>query len=226
MDSLTLDLVKPIRNRNGSFENPFKSSISFPGGGRVCKFLREKFVGAITGPRAPTQQEINENLPVTKPDLQRLNSPPVDKLQYIWIGHATMLYQTDGWNILSDPIWSERCSPFSFLGPKRYRPPPLPMEDLPRIDAVVISHNHYDHLDIHSVTTLNKLFGKSLHWLVPEGLKGWFLARNCETVTELSWWQSVTLKMEGKKDLEITCTPAQHWSLRSGCDRNQVSEQL
>ncbi|KAF6026879.1 nape-2 [Bugula neritina] len=83
------------------------------------------------------------------------------------------------------------------------------------------SGNQEESKAVEESPTLGRPRDDTRDWLVPEGLKGWFLARNCETVTELSWWQSVTLKMEGKKDLEITCTPAQHWSLRSGCDRNQ-----
>ncbi|XP_067932319.1 N-acyl-phosphatidylethanolamine-hydrolyzing phospholipase D-like [Watersipora subatra] len=214
------DLMVPIRYNDGSFENPFPR-FDFPGGGKMCRYFRDRF---SSNAPTPTRDEYDRNLPVIKPQLSKLQNPPEGKLQYMWIGHATVLYQFDGWNVLSDPIWGERCSPISFIGPKRYRPPPLTIDELPDIDAVVISHNHYDHLCISSVTALNSRFGDQLQWFVPEGLGSWMSARGCRRVTELSWWESASpddLRGMKRDKLDIVCTPAQHWSLRSGFDRNK-----
>ena len=131
-----------------------------------------------------------------------------------WIGHATMLIQLDGVNVLTDPHFSERASPVSFAGPRRLNPPGLAFEALPRIDVVVISHDHYDHLDRPSVqhlaATHRPLF------LVPLGLKAWFADLGITAVDELDWWGAVTLK-----GLTFTCVPAQHFSGRTPWDRNR-----
>lgn len=100
-------------------------------------------------------QELEKTLPVETPDFQKLKNPPESDIQIMWIGHASVLVQMDGLTILADPIFSDRCSPVQFLGPKRYRPPPCKVKDLPHIDAIIISHNHYDHLDHGSVKSLN-----------------------------------------------------------------------
>ena len=94
----------------------------------------------------------------------------------MWIGHATVLAQLDGFTVMTDPVFSQRASVSQWFGPKRYRDPPCTVEELPKLDAVLISHNHYDHLDHGSVVALNKRFGKDLKWFVPMGLKHWFSA--------------------------------------------------
>jgi len=92
--------------------------------------------------------------PVVAPDLNSINHAPEDVMQVTWIGHAAFLVQRAAWNILTDPMFSERASPLSVGGPKRLAPPGIALKDLPRIDAVIISHNHYDHLDEDSVKQL------------------------------------------------------------------------
>ncbi len=134
-----------------------------------------------------------------------------------WIGHASVLAQLGGLNLLTDPMFSERASPLAFIGPKRQQPSGLALAELPHIDAVLISHNHYDHLDAASVKALASQAGGPPRFIVPLGLKRWFAARDIEAV-ELDWWQSETLAAPGGP-VEIVFTPSQHWSGRGLGDR-------
>lgn len=137
-------------------------------------------------------------------------------LRATFVNHATVLIQADGVNVLTDPIWSERASPSPFFGPRRYRPPGLRFEDLPRIDAVVISHNHYDHLDL---PTLKRL--KTAHdpmFYVGLGEAATLRGAGIERVTELDWWQSATLP-NGRK---LWSVPSQHWTARGIGGRNRT----
>ena len=130
-----------------------------------------------------------------------------------WIGHSTLLFQISGITILTDPIWSNAAFPVQFAGPKRYAEPGLAFEDLPEIDVVVLSHNHYDHLD---KATIRKL-GNDPFYLVPLGM-GKFLEKNgLENYRELDWWDSITYC-----GVEFVCTPAQHFSSRRLFDRNKT----
>jgi N-acyl-phosphatidylethanolamine-hydrolysing phospholipase D len=118
--------------------------------------------------------------------------------------------------VLTDPHFSERASPVGFAGPRRYQPPGVALAELPEIHAVVISHNHYDHLDVDSVRQLHARSGGMLRFFVPLGLKPWFARLGIDTVTELDWWESAELG-----GVRFTLTPAQHWSARSLFDRSQ-----
>lgn len=150
---------------------------------------------------------------VPAPDKVVLPNPvPAGQVAATFIGHATYLLQFAGCTVLTDPVFGSRAGPFGLLGPKRVRPAALRLGELPRLDVVVLSHNHYDHLDL-----------ASLRWLAqhrrplvvaPLGLKPWLEARGVGKVVELDWWQS-----HFAAGLEITCTPAQHWSSRSPWDR-------
>jgi L-ascorbate metabolism protein UlaG (beta-lactamase superfamily) len=131
-----------------------------------------------------------------------------------WVGHATLLIQMDGVNVLTDPQWSPRASPFSFAGPKRVTPPGLRLEDLPPVHLVLISHDHYDHLDVATVQKLHETHRP--RFLVPLGLKAWFADLGITDVEELDWWQSRT-----ERGLTLTAVPAQHFSGRTLWDRNR-----
>ncbi len=139
-----------------------------------------------------------------------------EQITLTWIGHAAVLLQIEGKNILTDPHFSERASPVQWAGPGRIVQPGLSLEDLPRIDAVVISHDHYDSLD---EQTLMKLFkrkgGDGTVFLVPLGLKSWFQRRDISNVTELDWWEEYELDT-----LRIIAAPMQHWGKRSLFIRN------
>jgi len=135
-----------------------------------------------------------------------------------WLGHATLLLQVDGLNILTDPQFSMNAGPTSWLGPTRRVAPPIAVEDLPPVDLVLISHNHYDHLDEASIERLvaaGKKHGKPLRFIVPLGLKRWFDVRGIAAVEEIDWWDRVPAG-----PLQIHLVPAQHWSKRTPWDAN------
>ena len=136
--------------------------------------------------------------------------------QVTWIGHSTLLVSINGQHILTDPIFIGRASPFSFMGPKRAGKTPLAIADLPAIDAVVISHNHYDHLSIPTLKILNEL-QPDIQYFVPLGLADLLKKAGIMQVTELDWWQSAS-----HKGMEFTATAVQHWSSRRGFDRNET----
>lgn len=135
-----------------------------------------------------------------------------------WIGHATVLAQFGGINLVTDPMFSERASPFGFIGPKRHQPPGVALGDLPRLDAVLISHNHYDHLDQKSVRALNAQAGGPPLFVVPLGMKPWLAEQGITSVVELDWWQSHQL-VTPHGEAELVLTPVQHWSGRGLNDR-------
>lgn len=153
---------------------------------------------------------------VLKPDLALVNSP--EQNQITWIGHSTFLLQLDGQNILTDPHFTERASPNSYFGPKRVVPPALTIDQLPHIDAVIISHNHYDHMDEGSLVDL---FARQTEnppqFYVPLGLKKDLNALGINTVVELDWWNMVNLN-----GLKFTALPVKHWSQRGLFDRNET----
>jgi N-acyl-phosphatidylethanolamine-hydrolysing phospholipase D len=131
-----------------------------------------------------------------------------------WIGHATFLVQLGGLNILTDPTWNDRASPFSFAGPKRIIPPGVRFEDLPRIHAVIVSHDHYDHLD---EATVRRLVAKHHpRFFVPTGMKPLLVRFGASDVVELDWWEAATLGQ-----VTFTAAPAQHSSGRWLNDQNQ-----
>ncbi|MBK8396558.1 MAG: MBL fold metallo-hydrolase [Leptospiraceae bacterium] len=136
------------------------------------------------------------------------------KLSFTWIGHASVLIQLDGKNILTDPIWSERCSPISFIGPKRYTNPGLKIEDLPPIDIVIISHNHYDHLDIPTLKFLDNRDKPT--FFVGLGNKELLTNEGLSNIVQLDWWD---IRIE--KNLKINFTPTQHFSGRGIFDRGE-----
>jgi N-acyl-phosphatidylethanolamine-hydrolysing phospholipase D len=139
-----------------------------------------------------------------------------------WIGHATMLVQASGLNVLTDPIFSTRASPVQFAGPSRAHLPGVSLQDLPHIDVVVISHNHYDHLDRGSVKSLARQSGGAPLFLVPLGLKSWLERLGITHAVELDWWDSHVHAGVGCPPVEFIFTPAQHWSSRTLNDRNRT----
>lgn len=156
------------------------------------------------------------SFPVLRPDVAFINSNrSVDRLT--WIGHASFLLQLDGINVLIDPHLTKRASPVSFAGPKRVVAPALDFADLPRIHIVVVSHNHYDHMDEQTLMKLAAQPGGSPRFFVGLGLKRWFEARGIATAVELDWWESRAVE-----SLTLYFVPTQHWSKRTLWDENQT----
>tara|TARA_B100000282_G_scaffold132669_1_gene95063 strand:- start:1210 stop:2202 length:993 start_codon:yes stop_codon:yes gene_type:complete len=133
----------------------------------------------------------------------------------VWVGHSTFLIKKNGITILTDPVFSDRASPFKNIGPKRLIPPAIPLKQLPEIDFITISHNHYDHLDIRSLKDLY-LLNSSTIFLVPAGDKKLLERQKIENVYEYEWWEGYL-----SDELKITFTPVQHWSKRGLFDRNK-----
>ncbi|KAJ1721184.1 hypothetical protein LPJ53_004261 [Coemansia erecta] len=131
-----------------------------------------------------------------------------------WLGQSTCFVQMEGLNILTDPIFKRRTV-YSWLGPERLRPVPCQLEDLPVPDVVLVSHNHFDHLDIDVVRKL----GDSVTWYVPLGLGSWFARQGVSNVREMDWWQENELTVRDRT-FSIVATPTQHWSGRNGLDSN------
>lgn len=144
---------------------------------------------------------------------RRLNNQSTEYA--VWIGHATYLLNNGDLTILTDPIFSQRASPVSWAGPERMALPAIPLADLPVIDVVLVSHNHYDHLDIPSLIALQTSNPKAL-FLVPLGDRRLLSAAGITHVEEYAWWQSRQVKRT-----VFTFTPAYHWSARGLLDRNR-----
>jgi len=141
---------------------------------------------------------------------------PERALTATWVGHATALIQLGGLNVLTDPMWSRRASPLSFIGPQRVIPPAVPFDALPPIDLVLISHDHYDHLDR---TTVKRLARRNpdARWAAPAGVGRWLRRLGITAVSEHVWWEQ-----EKAEDLSVACEPARHFSGRTPWRRNRT----
>jgi L-ascorbate metabolism protein UlaG (beta-lactamase superfamily) len=157
-----------------------------------------------------------EPVPVVTVDPAMFDQPPVSGLRVTWFGHSSLLIEIDGRRVLIDPIWSDRVSPFSWAGVRRWYEPTLALDQLPSLDAVLISHDHYDHLDR---PTIEALRDRDLRFIVPLGvgahLAYWGVPE--ERIVELDWWEETALP-----GLDIVCTPARHASGRSPVDNNKT----
>jgi L-ascorbate metabolism protein UlaG (beta-lactamase superfamily) len=178
----------------GQFRNPVPAAIRpKPTHGRSA-LLRALLRSEGRRPAGP--------IPLATPDL---TSPPASGLRLTWLGHSTVLAELDGRRVLFDPVWGRRCSPFSFAGPRRLHPAPVPLAALGPLDAVVVSHDHYDHLDL---PTIRELARSDVQFAVPLGV-GAHLERwgvRPESCTELDWHE--TTEVAG---LRLTATPARHF---------------
>lgn len=177
----------------------------------------------------PTQEFLDEHLPVIDIDWDALRDPPTDKIQMTWLGHASVLIQFNGCSILCDPVFSQRCAPSQWSGPKRLRPAPCTIQELCQhllVDVCLISHNHYDHLDYDSLRHLNKC-SPATTFVVPLGIKSWFQRwiSKSAIVHEMDWHEHVDYAFTNqstRQNLRITSVPMRHWSSRIGTDRDHT----
>jgi L-ascorbate metabolism protein UlaG (beta-lactamase superfamily) len=154
-------------------------------------------------------------LPAINP-LETLRKPPGSGLRATWLGHSTVLIEIDGLRVLTDPVWGPRASPSRFVGPKRFQPVPVPLRALPPVDLVVVSHDHYDHLDY---PTIRQLRRRAVPFVTSLGvgahLEAWGV--ESERIVELDWWESYSLP---HAELTVTAAPSQHFSGRTIKTRN------
>jgi N-acyl-phosphatidylethanolamine-hydrolysing phospholipase D len=241
---------KPIVEPDGTFRNPFVT-FSFPSFGKALRWMICR-----KGPKFPSEKEAREMFPVStfqRELVYRCTESAGTAAQghqthfrrnitATWIGHATYLVQCNGVTVLTDPMFSDRASPIEFAGPKRFVPPAIPLQDLPFIDVVTVSHNHYDHLDYASVKFLAKQFNPI--FVVPTGMKKWFASwfqkedLDLLRVREVGWWEHCDLfateqdlfnvfrrevtaggTADGEVRVRVHGVPAQHYSLRGLFDR-------
>lgn len=178
---------------------------------RASAWVRVRFAGLALTTLLKNPPRF-EPLPAAVVDARELRQNRRDPT-VTWVGHSTVLVQLDGLNILTDPNWSARTGPLhGRLGVSRYTPPGVSLAELPPIDVVLISHDHYDHLDEATVMQLAERFHPL--FVVPLGIKAWLAARGITNVEELDWGQGLTVR-----DVRIVCTPAQHGSGRGLTDQ-------
>jgi L-ascorbate metabolism protein UlaG (beta-lactamase superfamily) len=192
--------------------NGFRNVYNNPEHG-FMDFLRWK-LGIVPDeePAIPHAQMIPYVPDIVAPDYQRINHPDPAKIQITWIGHSTFLIQLEGINILTDPIFNSRSSPLS-IGFERRSPPGIPFDRLPPIHAVLISHNHYDHLDLYTV----KKLGNTPKYFVPLKLGQWFHNHKITNYVEMDWWDTSMFK-----GIRIVSVPSQHFSRRTPFDGNKT----
>jgi len=207
-----LERIKRSPNyRDGAFRNPEATSLATTGS--TWSTLRRWLGGHEQ--RVPPGP-----MPIVSLTKASFAQPPASGLRATWLGHSTVLVEIDGARILFDPVWARRASPSTLIGPKRFHEPPLALHELPPLDAIVASHDHYDHLDRAVVRALARSPEQArARFIVPLGvgahLERWGVAP--ARITELDWSESTTLG-----PLELTATPARHFSGRGLSDRNHT----
>ena len=196
----------------GRFANPHVVP-SEPGG--ILRFIRWRIFSKDKWATYDAQRD--GAVPAATPQLVPIGERS-ENARVTWVGQSTVLIQHNGVNILTDPIFSDRASPLAFAGPARKSAPGLSLDALPPIDVVVISHDHYDHLDEPSIRRL----GNAPAYFVPLGLKAWMVNAGIDKtrVFEMDWWDSQKLAVKGA-EVSITATPSQHVSGRTLTDRNR-----
>src|SRR5688572_3324794 len=199
----TLRIEASPNYARGRFHNPEPTRKMLPGSW-VQLISRQLLGGEQRVPKSP--------LPIETISSSAFDREPSTGLRVTWLGHSSVLVEIDGRRLLLDPVWADRVSPLSFAGPKRFHPPPLPLDELPPLDAIIISHDHYDHLDRSVIRVLGNSgvpFITSLG--VGRRLEEWDVAPH--RVTELDWGQSTIVE-----NLTVTATPARHFSGRGVLD--------
>ncbi|KAH8691606.1 putative Zn-dependent hydrolase/oxidoreductase family protein [Talaromyces proteolyticus] len=229
------DAAAKAHHINGGYTNPWESFVNITSWEITKALIGRRLTGEANHPDTtpPT-------VPVQKPTFLPSRETDSSSVRATWLGHACFYVEfPGGLRVLFDPVFEDRCSPLSWLGPKRYTEPPCKVSEIPVIDVVVISHNHYDHLSLPTVTEIAERH-PNCHFFVPLGNEQWFKNSGITNVTELDWWdqRDITLSpqtqhMETTKSGDettpkrdpgdiigtISCLPCQHFSARSPFDR-------
>ncbi|KAK1783071.1 beta-lactamase superfamily domain-containing protein [Copromyces sp. CBS 386.78] len=225
-----------VRDANGElvgFQNPHPSAGVLR---NVLQTVGKMFLSKLQG-KMPAPDLSNVRVPVIKPRFLEENteaqtSNDTKALRATWLGHACYYVEyPNGLRVLFDPVFEDRCAPSRFIGPKRYTQPPCTLADIPKLDAIVISHSHYDHLSEPTVRELVK-HNPEAHFFVGLGLASWFRDTGIDKVTEMDWWEDATLTVkkpvitsdgnETTEEIEaqVSCLPCQHSSARTGWDKD------
>lgn len=210
--------AKPHHTQEG-FKNNYIGTVD-KGWGELFRWqLERRQQGLPRPPDAPTPRQTSNLTRISAYQADFAHQPSLAPA-ITWVGHASMLVQAGGLNVLTDPMFSQRASPIQLVGPVRAQPPGLALSDLPPIDVVVISHNHYDHLDRQSVVEIarrSQAAGTRTLFLVPLGLRSWFNDLGLTHTREMDWWDSHT-----ERGVTFHFTPTQHWSARGIGDRSRT----
>ena len=203
---MSVNTVPPAHHApGGGFRNPWPDSEP-RGWADVMRWWRER------GKQERAPNPAHGSFPSTSPAVVYPRAAAKD-FAATWIGHSTVLLQMEGLNILTDPVFSQRASPVQWTGPRRVMDPGMPLDALPPLDIVLLSHNHYDHLDKPAVKHLARAHPGAF-WIVPLGLGAYVRGWGAKEIIELDWWQQVFVR-----DLHVTATPARHFSARRLGDR-------
>lgn len=181
--------------------------------------LKDKSFGSFLRWKMNSTKPVPMGFERVRPDLSPWIQKDSTGLHALWVGHSTYLLRIGPYTVLTDPIFSDRASPVSWAGPQRTTAPALELRELPPIDVVILSHDHYDHTDLPSLKALDSMSrqkGHPIKFIAPMGFKSWFKDNGMELYTELNWWQSVDLG-----GIQLTSTPVQHWSKREFWGQNR-----
>lgn len=198
----------PCEKKDGRFISPWAEK-EIP----ILEMIKWKLTNKSNKLTFPMMKGEKSHKALKAVPIQRSKLNVTDKPHVTWIGHATCYFQTEGLNILTDPIFSDTCSPISILGPYRTMPPP---EVNLTPDICLLSHTHYDHLDIPSIQSI----GNSAKWIVPLGVKKTLREIGVTNCVELNWWDKHTVNTRTGKSIDIVLTPTKHWTARTLFDKN------
>ena len=195
----------PHHRPGGGFQNPWPGARAH-GALDVARWMAERW--RHPRPASPPASALPHAA-------SAFNAPraAADAVSVTWVGHSTFLVQIGGLNVLTDPMWSERASPIPWAGPRRLVRAAVPIDALPPIDLVLLSHNHYDHLDVPTLRSLARRHPEAL-WLAPLGLSDFVRRHGVRLARELDWWERTTIGAAA-----VGCAPAQHFSARGLGDR-------
>jgi hypothetical protein len=205
---ITMPYISHAKKEGPTFQNPIPTSEKIRGG-----------IGKLLWQYMTSKEERVPKIPLGPfhTDAALYQSAPATGLRITWMGHSSLLIEIDGKTILTDPVWGKRASFLSFIGPKRFFPAPLPLDQLPPLDLIILSHDHYDHLDHPTIKNLAHT-GTPIFCSLGVGaiIEKWGVSKS--RITEMDW--SDTLTAGG--DLSITALPARHFSGRGITNRNQT----